>query len=35
MAGATLQNGMNRMSDVQDTIKDCMVMNGFRHVSRG
>jgi len=35
MAGVTLQNGMNRMSHVQDTIKDCMVMNGFRRVSRG
>ena len=35
MAGAVLQNGMNRMSHVQGTIKNCMVMNGFRRVKRG
>ena len=29
MAGATLQNGMTQMSYVQNTIRNCMVMNGF------
>ncbi len=30
MAGATLQQGMDKMSYVQNTIDDCMVMNGFQ-----
>lgn len=35
MAATVLQNGMNRMSHVQGTIKNCMIMNGFRRGSRG
>lgn len=30
MAGATLGQGMRTMASVQNTIHDCMVMNGFR-----
>jgi hypothetical protein len=33
MAGSMLVNGMNKMGHVQDTIKDCMIMNGFRHIA--
>ncbi len=29
MAGAALQQGMTRKSYVQNTIRNCMVMNGF------
>ena len=30
MAGVTLQQGMKRMSSVQNTIRDCMIINGFQ-----
>ncbi len=30
MAGATIQQGVNQMSYVQNTIHDCMVINGFQ-----
>ena len=30
MAGAALQQGMNRMGYVQNTIHDCMIINGFQ-----
>jgi hypothetical protein len=30
MAGATLQQGMKQMGYVQNTIRDCMTINGFQ-----
>jgi hypothetical protein len=30
MAGATLQQGMKQMGYIQNTIRDCMVINGFQ-----
>lgn len=30
VAGATLQQGMKQMGSVQNTIRDCMVINGFK-----
>jgi hypothetical protein len=32
MAGATLSQGMRQMASVQNTIKDCMIVHGFRRV---
>jgi hypothetical protein len=30
MAGVTIQQGMKQMGYVQNTIKDCMIVNGFQ-----
>jgi hypothetical protein len=32
MSGIMLQQGMSRMSYVQNTIRDCMIINGFQKI---
>ncbi len=34
MAGATLQQGMKQMGYVQNTIRDCMTINGFQKTAK-